>query len=110
MRIILDTAPHEDEFLTDIEINADAFDVFLIQKRGIHFQLALRKYYDAYFTNKSSIVYVLVTVDTYEKCIAVYQAIREARREGEVEFDLEAYLKKNSTTEGALRQNDLPTV
>ena len=109
MRIILDTTNNEDRIETELEVDITAFEAVIIQKKGTHFQLALKTYYDAFFSPKSAIVYVLASFETYEKCLDLYQAIRAARRAGEIEFDLESYLEKIEQQE-TLQQGNLSTV
>ena len=111
MLIIFDPTPVENRTETLLEFNIDVYDMCVIRKvQGEKFQLALKKYYDGYFSGKSAIWFEIATLDTHEKCIALYEAIRQARHDGEIEFDLSDYLKKHETVSDSLKSDDMRSV
>ena len=109
MLIILDPTPVENRAETLLEFNIDVYDMCVIRKvQGEKFQLALKKYYDGYFSGKSAIWFEIATLDTHEKCLALYEAIRQARRDGEIEFDVGEYLSKSESISEALKSDNMP--
>ena len=111
MFIIFDPTSVENRAETPLEVNIDAYDMCVIRKiQGEKFKLALKKFYDGYFSDKSAIWFDIATLDTYEKCLELYQAIRQARQFGAVEFDVGAYMSKHFPVENRLKADNIPTV
>ena len=107
MLIVLDKPKAEGT----LAVNIDAHQQVTIVKTDEDlFNLCLKNYYDAYFSDKSALLFIITTFDTYEKCLYLFHAIVEAKSEGKTVFYLAKYLKDETPTTDPLQNDDLPKV
>ena len=91
----------------ELAVNTDAYEIFYIRKiQDKKFQLAVKKFYDAYQSDKSALAFGITDFDTYEKCTELFKAIIKAKGAGATVFDLSAYLKKLDPVSDALKSDD----
>ena len=93
----------------DLAVNTDAYESFVIRKYNDDFQLAVKKSFDAVFSDKSSMLFVIYMFDTFEKCLHLFRAIVDAKRANEPVFDLSDYLKKQTPVQDALKSDNMPS-
>ena len=105
MLIVLDKPSPKGE----LAVNTDAYEIFCIQKMDDAFKLVCQKSFDAYFSNRSSMFFVIYTFDSREKCLHLFRAIVEAIKSGEPVFDLSDYFKKQIPVSDALKSDDMPS-
>ena len=106
MLIVLDKPSPDGE----LAVNTDAYDKFIIRVLDDgKFQLCCQKSFDAYFSNKSAILFRIETFDTSEKCIDLFREIVKAKKAGETVYDLSEYLKKQEPVSDALLTEDMPS-
>ena len=105
MLIILDKPSPNGE----LAVNTDAYEIFCIRQMDDAFKLVCQKSFDAYFSNMSSMFFVIYTFDSREKCLHLFQAIVDAIRTGKPVFDLSAdYLEKQTPVSDALKADNIP--
>ena len=101
MLIVLDKPSPEGE----LAVNTGTYDKFIIRVLDDgKVQLCCQKSFDAYFSNKSAILFRIETFDTSEKCIDLFREIVKAKKAGETVFDLAEHLEKHEPVSDALKQ------
>ena len=90
-------------------VNTEAYQMFLIRQKTNGFELALKTFFDGYFSNRSAIYFGIYTFDSTDKCQHLLQAIIKAKKSGETVFDLSDYLKKQKPVSDALKSDNIPT-